>query len=109
MKTGAVSQTATDALPNLPAATMSAIELACLCRGQWSIENRVHDVRGVAFGDDAQQMQSGHAPHVLAAVRNTLLNLLRAAGWTNMAAALRHYSASVAAALEFIGLPSPGP
>jgi hypothetical protein len=67
------------------------------------IENKVHDVRDVTFGEDEHQMHTGHAPQVLAAFRNALLNVLRAAGWTNIAAALRHYSWSVAATLQLRG------
>ncbi len=64
----------------------------------------MHYVRDVTLGEDAHQMHTGHAPQVLAALRNALLNLLRAAGWSNMAAALRHYSASVSHALQFLGI-----
>ena len=49
-------------------------------------------------------MYTGHAPQVLAAIRNALLNLLRVAGWTNIAAALRHDRASVDNALRFLGV-----
>ena len=52
-------------------------------------------------------MHTGQAPQVLATLRNALLNQLRAAGWTNMAAALRHYSYAPTAALQFIGVPAP--
>lgn len=75
-----------------------------LGNGHWTIENRVHYVRDVTLGEDAHQMHTGHAPQALAAIRNVLLNLLRAAGWRNMAAALRHYSYSLPAALQFIGV-----
>jgi hypothetical protein len=39
----------------------------------------------------------------LAALRNTLICLLRAQGWTNIADALRHTAASVRKALTLIG------
>jgi hypothetical protein len=76
-------------------------------RGHWTIENRVHYVRDVTLGEDAQQLYTGQAPQVLATIRNVLLNLLRAAGWTNIAAAVRHYSYSPMTALQFIGVPAP--
>jgi hypothetical protein len=44
-----------------------------------------------------------HAPHALAAWRNAILTLFRKHGWTNIAAAFRHYGASVQHALELIG------
>jgi hypothetical protein len=40
---------------------------------------------------------------VLAALRNGLLALLRYQGWSNIAAALRHYGASPQKALLLIG------
>jgi len=47
----------------------------------------VHYVRDVTMGEDANQTHVGHAPHVLAALRNAILNLFRRHGWTNIAAA----------------------
>ena len=37
-------------------------------------------------------MRTGHAPRIMATVRNTAISLLRLAGWTNIAAALRHHA-----------------
>jgi predicted transposase YbfD/YdcC len=59
-------------------------------RSHWGIENRLHWVRDVTFGEDASQVRTGSAPQVLAAVRNAVIGLLRHAGWTNIAEALRH-------------------
>lgn len=50
----------------------------------------------------------GQAPQALAALRNAVISLLRRAGWKNIAAGLRHYSASVQDALQFMGVPAPG-
>jgi predicted transposase YbfD/YdcC len=79
-----------------------AEDLERLWRGHWTIENRVHHVRDVTMGEDANQMRVGNAPQVLAAVRNALLNLIRARGWTNIADAVRHYGAFVHRALALI-------
>ncbi len=68
-------------------------ELERLWRGHWTIENRVHYVRDVTMGEDANQMRVGNAPQVLAALRNAVLNLIRKKGWTNIADAIRHYGA----------------
>jgi hypothetical protein len=73
-------------------------------RGHWTIENRVHYVHDVTMGEDAGQAHTGSTPQALAAVRNALLALLRSRGWTNIADALRHYAASLDAALELIGV-----
>ncbi len=69
-------------------------------QGQWTIEHRVHDVRDAPWDEDAGQAWTGHTAHVLAALRNGLLSLLRALGWTNIADALRHYGADAHRALH---------
>ena len=63
--------------------------MLALARGHWGIENRLHYVRDVTLGEDACRVRSDAAPQVLAALRNVVLTLLRAAGHTNIAAALR--------------------
>ncbi len=76
-------------------------------RGHWAIENRLHWVRDVTMGEDASQVRSGAAPQIMAALRNTVLGLVRGAGWTNIAAALRHYAWLPGAALAVLGLTPP--
>jgi predicted transposase YbfD/YdcC len=65
-------------------------ELLRHIRGHWGIENRLHYVRDVTFGEDASQVRTGSAPEVMAALRNAVIGVLRNAGATNIAAALRH-------------------
>ncbi len=107
LRTGQASQAVRYALTSLPATAVSAARLEQLWRGHWMIENRVQYVRDVTLGKDAHQMHAAHAPQVLATLRNAVLNQLRAAGWTNIAAALRHYSYAPTAALQCIGVPAP--
>jgi predicted transposase YbfD/YdcC len=102
IKTSEVTRAVTYAMTSLRAPDMSAAGLAQLWREHWTIEHKVHYVRDVTLGDDAHQMYTGHAPAALATIRNSLLNLLRADGWTNMAAAFRHYNGSVRDAVQFI-------
>jgi hypothetical protein len=85
----------------------TADELLRLIRGHWAIENRLHWVRDVTFGEDASQVRSGAAPQVLAALRNAVIGLLRAAGWDNLAAGLRYNAWRPGAALELLGLTGP--
>ena len=80
LATAHVSHTVTYALTSLPNAIASAARLEQLWRGHWTIENGVHDVRDVTLGEDGQHLYTGHAPQVLAALRNAVLNLVRAAG-----------------------------
>ncbi|MGH2603415.1 MAG: ISAs1 family transposase [Dehalococcoidia bacterium] len=86
---------------------VGATRLLSSLRGHWAIENRLHWVRDVTFGEDACQVRSGAAPQVLAALRNTVITLLRDAGWTNLAAALRHYAWQPGVALTLLGLVPP--
>lgn len=86
---------------------IGATALLGYVRGHWTIENRLHWVRDVTLGEDASQVRSGAAPQIMAALRNTVLALLRAAGWTTIAAGLRHYAWQPAAALAVLGLRPP--
>ncbi|HKB46815.1 MAG TPA: ISAs1 family transposase, partial [Ktedonobacterales bacterium] len=58
----------------------------------------------VSLGEDACQVRSGNAPANLAACRNAALNLLRRAGVTNVAAALRRHAMYPRLALTLMGL-----
>jgi len=73
-------------------------------RGHWGIENRLHYVRDVTFGEDASQVRKGSAPEVMAALRNVVIALLRRANWTNIAAGLRHNGWRTGAALQLLGI-----
>jgi len=48
-----------------------------LVRGHWGIENRLHWVLDVIFGEDASRIRSGDAPQNMGVVRHIALNLLR--------------------------------
>lgn len=61
-------------------------QLAALVRGHWGIENRLHWVRDVTFAEDHCTLRTGHAPSVMATLRNTAISLLRLAGHQNIAA-----------------------
>jgi predicted transposase YbfD/YdcC len=103
VKTGQVSRKTRYGITSLRPQEASAEQLELLWRRHWTIENRDHYVRDVTLGEDACQVHTGHAAHALAAFRNALLSLLRWKGWTNIAAAIRHYAASVSRSLELIG------
>jgi len=75
-----------------------------LVRGHWGIENKSHWVRDVTFDEDRSQVRCGNIPHIMAALRNTAIGLLRWAGHTNIAAACRRLAAQPAQALALIGI-----
>src|SRR5262249_2050810 len=65
-------------------------------RGQWQVENTSYWVRDVTFDEDRSQVRCGNIPHVMAALRNTAIGLLKWAGHTNIAAACRQLAAQPA-------------
>ena len=71
------------ALTSLHPDQADATSLAALWRGHWGIENCLHWVRDVTFDEDRSQIRTGHAPQVVAALRNTAIGILRRAGHTN--------------------------
>ncbi len=79
-----------------------AEKLLALTRDHWSIENSLHYVRDVTFGEDACRVRTGHAPQNLAAIRNLTITLLNKAGFKNKAAALRRHAAHPNEALALI-------
>jgi len=79
-------------------------QLLAFVRGHWHIENKSHWVRDVTFDEDRSQVRCGNIPHVMAALRNTAIGVLRWAGHTNIAAACRQLAAQPAQALALIGI-----
>jgi predicted transposase YbfD/YdcC len=67
-------------------------ELAAWIRQHWQIENALHWVRDVAYAEDHSRVRIGHGPQVMASLRNLVISILRLAGVTNIAAALRRHS-----------------
>jgi predicted transposase YbfD/YdcC len=101
---GATREEWSYALTSLPPEQADARRLEQVWRGHWQIENGLHYVRDVTFGEDACQVRSDCAPANLAACRNVALNLLRLAGVTNVAAALRRHAMYPHEALARMGL-----
>ena len=64
-------------------------QLAGWIRGQWQIENGLHWVRDVTYAEDSSQVRTGHAPQVMASLRNFAISAHRLGGVDNIAAALR--------------------
>jgi len=84
----------------------SAAQLLTFTREHWHCENKSHWVRDVTFDEDRSQLRRGHLPHVMAALRNAAISLLRAAGHTNIAHALRYFAARPEQAVALVGLPA---
>ena len=59
--------------------------IAGYVRGQWTIENKVHWVRDVTFGEDASRIRTGPRPRIMATLRNLAIGLIRQAGYNEIA------------------------
>lgn len=69
------------AITSLSADLAGAADLLALSRQHWGIENCLHYVRDVTYREDQTRSNTGHAPQVLAALRNTALTMLRRLGF----------------------------
>ena len=78
-------------ITSMPMTSAAPVQVAAWIRGHWGIENRLHWVRDVTFDEDRSAVRTGNAPQVIATLRNTIVGILRLAGWTNIASALRHH------------------
>jgi predicted transposase YbfD/YdcC len=63
-----------------------------LVRGHWSIENSSHYVRDVTFLEDRSRLRTGHAPQILAALRNLVITLIHRHGSSQIASTRRSFS-----------------
>jgi predicted transposase YbfD/YdcC len=66
--------------------------LLTLVRGHWCIENSLHYVRDVTFGEDRSRLRTGNAPQVMATLRNLAITLLHRGGDFQIVAARRRFS-----------------
>jgi predicted transposase YbfD/YdcC len=104
-QTGTVSDEITYGVASLTAAKANAKLLAGYTRGHWGIENRLHWVRDVDYGEDVSRVRTGNAPQVMAAIRNVAINLMRLNGFDSVAEAIRHYAAHQLAATFLVTKP----
>lgn len=81
-------------LTSLKPAEASPARLLELVRAHWQIENGLHYRRDDTLKEDRCTLRFGHAAHMMAALNNLVLGLLRRVGWTNIPDARRHYEAS---------------
>jgi predicted transposase YbfD/YdcC len=77
------------AITNLSRQEAGPRELARMLRGHWRIENSLHYVRDVTFGEDASRIRTGSGPRVMASFRNIAIAIHRLHGETNIASATR--------------------
>lgn len=76
-------------ITSLTAEQADVATLAAVVRGHWQVENGLHYVRDVTFGEDASHARTRNLPAVLACIRNTVIAALRLAGATGIPRARR--------------------
>jgi predicted transposase YbfD/YdcC len=101
--TGRWSTVTVYAITNLTAAQASPEDLADWLRGHWAIEV-LHHIRDTTYREDTVRVRTGNAPRALATLRNTAISLLRLAGITTIAKALRHNSRQPHRSLQLLGI-----
>ena len=68
---------------------LSAAELASAVRAHWGVENSLHWVLDVSFGEDGRTLRKDHAPQNLSLLRKIVLNIIRLAPPGKRKASLR--------------------
>ncbi|WP_369394698.1 ISAs1 family transposase [Streptomyces sp. CG1] len=91
-KTGKRTRENVYVIPDLTSRQATPERIAKIIRSCWVIENRLHFVCDTAFYEDASQVRTGHGSENVVTLRSFAINQLRAAGHTNIAAALREMS-----------------
>ena len=102
--TGKVSLERIYAVTSLAAEQADATEIARRVRQHWGIENKIHHIRDVTYGEDASRVRTGTAPRAMAALRNLAIGALRLTGRTNIAAGLRHHARDSTRPLTALGI-----
>lgn len=76
-----------------------------LVRGHWGIENRSHYVRDVTFLEDRSKLRTGHAPQIMAALRNLAITLIHRHGSSQIASTRRSLSSHPERAFAWLLIP----
>ena len=101
-KTSEISGHTQYCITSLSPEVASAKDLLKLQRGHWTIENKVHWVRDTTLGEDASQARTGNLPHVMAALRNTAMSVLRFNGHTKIAETMRFFASETKLTVNLI-------
>ena len=85
--------------PGRPAAHRGVMQ------AEWGIENKIHYVRDVTFGEDASRIRTGHGPQNMATLRSVAMNFLRRMGCSIADARRQLALAPHTAPLDLFGIP----
>ena len=89
------------AITSLTAAKAGPEYLLAFSRDHWGIENCLHYVRDVTCREDQARANAGHAPQVMAALRNTALTLVRRLGFKPVEG-FEHFAENRQEAIEMV-------
>lgn len=73
-------------------------------RGHWGIEIRSHRTRDVIFHEDHATIRKGHAPQVMAALRNLVTSIFHRGTVRSFPTAMRRFAAKPEELFQFLGL-----
>lgn len=88
----------------LPKAYATAEKLNQYIRGHWSIENGLHRTRDVSFHEDKATIRKGHAPQIMAALKNLVISIFHRATVRSFPTAFRRFAACPEELFQFLGL-----
>jgi predicted transposase YbfD/YdcC len=95
------------AVTSLRPTDASPAQLLQLWQAHWTIENRLHWLRDVVFGEDRSTTRTDQAPHALAALRNLAISLIHLYRGSAVTAAREYYGRHPAVLFRHLGL-APG-
>jgi predicted transposase YbfD/YdcC len=95
------------AVTSLAPADASPADLLRLWQAHWTIENRLHWLRDVVFGEDRSTTRTQHAPQALAALRNLAISLIHLYRGRDVTAAREYYGRHPTVLFHQLGL-APG-
>ena len=105
LKTGQVTSSRHYGLTDLSPLEASPHQLFQLWQQHWHIENKLHWVRDVDFGEDASNMRSGSLPFSFSLLRNAVISLLRLYAYDLITQARTYFSTNIQLACSFVGFP----
>jgi predicted transposase YbfD/YdcC len=101
-RTGARTVTVGFGITSLAPDRADAKRLAAILRGHWGIENRLHWLRDVGFGEDASRIRTGKAPQTMAIFRNVAISFLGLLGYDSPIEGLRRFAWNSADAVKLV-------
>jgi len=104
VKTGKVERETVHGITSIIPDKADPARVLSLNREHWSIENKSHYVRDMAYDEDRQQARTHSGPQVMAVLRNFAINLFRLVGFKNITSALRAFARSTRQALHLLGV-----